>query len=264
MIKSHPIYLFFCICLPVVVSAQTDSIVWISGKVIDSDSGKPVPYANIASYSQHLMYAADSTGSFYIQFSFKDSVKVVVLGYYSKVFRIDSVSSRNEDISLFPLSRSSIMLNNVDINLHTGYFSSDKEFELKGKDFEGSDLHLPGDIIMYDKSKDIIPSSYKPVFSRRPPVIVFFFQPLSYITYFTSKKERSKRKMSKIIYSQKKMVHLTNDIIKEISGFEGDELEQFVIYCNKSVMIKTSDTKSTLKQKVFLALEEYLLSKKSY
>jgi len=264
MIKSHSIYLFLCVCLPVVVYAQTDSTVWINGKVIDSSSGKPVPYANIASYSQHLMYAADSTGSFYIQLPFKDSVKVVVLGYTSKVFRIDSVSNRNEDISFLPLSQSSIMLNNVDVNLHRGFFSSDKEFETKGKEFEDSDLHLPGDIVMYDKSKDIIPASYKPVFKRRPPMAAFFFHPISYITYFTSKRERSKRRISKIIYSQKKKVQLSNDVIKEISGFEDDELEQFIIYCNKNIKINTNDTESTLNRKVFLALEEYLSSKKSH
>jgi hypothetical protein len=264
MIKSHSIYLFLCVFLPVVVSAQSDSAVWINGKIIDSGSGKPVPYANIASYSQHLMYAADSTGSFYIQLPYMDSVKVVVLGYHSRVFRIDSVSNLNEDISLFPLSRSSIMLSNVDVNLRRGFFSSDKELERKGKGFEDYDLHLPRDIVMYDKSKDIIPASYKPVFRHRPPVVAFLIHPISYINYFTSKRERSKRRISKIIYSQKKKVQLSNDIIKEISGFKDDELERFIIYCNKNIKIKTNDTESTLKQKVFLALEEYLSSKKTY
>jgi hypothetical protein len=264
MAKPLFIFFFISVCLPIAVYAQTDSTVWINGKVIDSDTGKPVSYANIASYSQHLMYAADSIGNFYILLPFNDSVKVVVLGYHSEVFKVDSVYNQNEDVLLFPLSRSSIMLNNVDINLRRGYFSSDKEFEPKGKDFEGSDLHLPRDIVMYDKSKDIIPSSYKPVFRHRPPIIAFLIHPISYISYFTSKRERSKRRISKIIYSQKKKVQLSNYIIKEISGFKDDELERFIIYCNKNIKIKTNDTESTLKQKVFLALEEYLSSKKSH
>ena len=257
MAKPFSILFILFICLPVVVYAQTDSTVWINGKVIDSSSGKPVPYANIASYSQHLMYAADSTGGFYIQLPFNDSVKVVVLGYHPKVFKVDSFSNQNDEITLFPLNQSSIMLNNVDINLRRGYFSSDKEFGLKGKEFENSNLHLPRDIVMYDKSKDIIPASYKPVFRRRPPLVVFFLHPISYISYFTSKRERSKRKMSKIIYAQKKMVQLSNDMIKEISGFEGDKLQQFIIYCNKNIKIKTKDTESTLRQKVFQALEKF-------
>ncbi len=264
MIKPLSLYLFLCSCLPIVVSAQTDSTVWITGKIINSNSRKAVPYANIASYSQHLMYAADSTGSFYIQLPFNDSIKVVVLGYYSKVFKIDSVPIQSDGISLFPLDRSTIMLNNVDINLQRKLFNTEDELEAKGSDFDNSNLHLPGDIVMYDKSKDIIHASYKPVFKSRPPLIVFFFHPLSYINYFASKKERMKRKMSKIIYSEKKMVHLSNALIEEISGYEGDELQQLIIYCNKSIKIKTNDTKSTLKQKVFMALEEFVSARKNY
>jgi len=154
------------------------------------------------------------------------------------------------------------MLNNVDINLRRGYFDSNKELEYKDNDFDNSNLNLPGDIVMYDKSKDIIPASYKPIFKRRPPLAVFFFHPISYITYFTSKKERSKRKISKIIYSQKKMVQLSSDIIKEVSGFEDEELQNFIVYCNKNIKIKMCDTKTALKQKVFFALEKYHSSKK--
>lgn len=263
MIKIFHIFFLISICLSMEIEAQTDSMTWVNGKIIDSNTLKAVPYANIASYSQHLMYAADSTGSFYIQLPVGDSVKVVVLGYYSKVFKIDSVSTQNNDISFFPLNRSSIMLSNVDINLQRKLFDTEDKLESKSSGFDNSNLHLPKDIVMYDKSKDIIPASYKPVFKSRPPLVVFFFHPLSYINYFTSKKERMKRKMSKIIYSEKKMLHLSNKLIEEVSGFEGDELQQFTIYCNKSIKIKANDTNSTLKQKVFMALENYMAAQKN-
>ncbi len=256
MLKSLSISLF-CICLLIPVSAQTDSAIWITGKIVDSETHQPVPYANIASYSQHLMYAADSSGHFYIQLPYDDSIKVVVLGYSPKVFKVNFVSLQNNDISLFPIKRVSIMLKNVDVKLQRGYFSTEKTLSSKGNEFESSNLHLPSDIKMYDKSKDIIPASYKPIFNSRPPVIAFFFHPISYITYFTSKRERMKRKMVKIIYSEKNRVQLSKKLIQEISGFEGDELDQFIIYCNKNIEIKNNDTKTSLGQKVIFALETF-------
>jgi len=58
------------------------------------------------------------------------------------------------------------------------------------------------------------------------------------------------------------MVQLSSDIIKEVSGFEDEELQNFIVYCNKNIKIKMCDTKTTLKQKVFFALEKYHSSKK--
>ncbi len=261
MLKALSISLF-CICLLIPVSAQTDSTIWITGKIIDSDTFQPVPYANIASYSQLLMYAADSSGHFYIQLPYDDSIKVVVLGYSSKVFKVKPVLLQNNDITLFPLDRVSIMLKNVDINLYRGYFNLDNNSDSLKIGFNASDLNLPSDIILYDKSKDIIPASYKPIFKSKPPAVAFLFHPLSFIHYFTSKSQKSKRKMVKIIYSEKNKGQLTNDLIEEISGFKGEELQQFIIFCNKNIKLCKKDNEALVRQKVFLALENFISKKK--
>lgn len=228
---------------------------WISGYVTDNETHKPVPYANIASYSQHQLFAADSTGHFFIQLPHHDSVKIVVLGYETRVFKLNSFTKNEEETFTFPLNRTSIMLKNIDINLKRGFIDASKEITSLGI---MENLHLPADIIPYDKSKDFIPASYKPVFKHKPPVIAFLIHPVSYVSYFTGKKEKEKRKMVKLIYSQKADSLMNRNLIAEISGLKGDSLQNFIIYCNRNVKTSIKDNNVSVRRKVFDALERYL------
>ena len=247
------IYILMVTYLPQLLFAQTDSLVWINGSVVDSDSHQPVPYANIASYKQHMLYATDSVGHFYFQLPAHDSIKIVILGYKTKVFLLDSLTEDADNNLVLPVSRTSIMLDNVDIKLKRGFWD-DKTFtatELM------DNLHLPADIIPYDKSKDIIPASVKPVFRREPPVVAFFFNPVSYIHYYAGKDQKSKRKMVKLLKTEKSRNLMSRDLIKEVSGLKGDTLNNFIIFCNKNVKLSPKETIFSVRKKVFLALEDY-------
>lgn len=234
---------------------QQDSIVWISGNVIDSGTSAPVPYANIASYTRHIIFAADSLGHFYIQLPRHDSIKIIVLGYDMKVFKLDSMITDDEEEVTFRINRGSIMLKNVDIKLKRSYFDS---IGMANRKNLMENLHLPGDIIPYDKSKDVIPASYKPVFKHKPPPLAFFFHPVSYISYFTSKQEKSKRNMVILVKSARKDTLMYRDLIKEVTGFTGEALNKFVIYCNKNLKIGPKDDVYEIRRKIFLIFDEYL------
>ena len=234
--------------------SQSDSTIWISGTVIDSASHTPVPFANIASYSQHQLFAANAKGHFYIQLPKHDSIKIVVMGYGIKVFRLDSLTETEAETFVFPISRKSIMLKNIDINLKRGYFDDARMNTPEGI---MDNLNLPADIIPYDKSKDIIPASAKPVFKYDPPVVAFFFHPVSYVSYYAGKQQKSKRKMVEILKAQKSDTLLTRSLIREISGFSGDTLENFIIHCNKNINLNNHEDIFSVRKKVFLLLEGY-------
>jgi len=254
MIKKALCILFISFKVSGIISAQQDSLIWISGYITDSETQKPVPYANIASYSLHLLFAADSTGHFFVQLPRHDSVKIVVLGYGTKVFRIGSYTG-NEDKSItFPLNRTSIMLKNIDINLKRGFIDDNRKPTSLGI---MENLHLPSDIKPYDKSKDIIPASYKPVFKYKPPVVVFFLHPVSYINYFAGKQQKEKRKMVKTLKEEKSKELMSRSLIKEVSGLDGDSLNAFIIFCNKNVKLSPKETIFSVRKKVFLTLEDY-------
>ena len=233
--------------------AQTDQYIWISGYVVDSATLSPVPYANIASFSQRQLYAADSKGHFYIQLPRQDSIKIVVIGYGTKVFRLDAFDENADDVFIFPLSRTSIMLKNIDINLKRGFIENAPASSMSLME----NLHLPSDIIPYDKSKDLIPASYKPIFKYKPPVAAFFFHPVSYVSYFTTKSEKSKRKMVKVLKEEKSRHLMSRNLIKEVSGLDGDSLNEFIIFCNKNIKLLPEETIFSVRKKVFMALEDY-------
>ena len=235
--------------------SQSDSLIWISGSVVDSSSNKPIPYAKIAIYSNHLLFAADSVGHFALQLQEHDSIKIFVLGYGIKVFKLDSVYQSNEDLILFPLSQSSIMLKNIDINLQRGFIDIDEKVTSLGI---MENLNLPSDIIPYDKSKDIIPASYKPVFKSKPPVVAFLFHPVSYVNYFAGKQEKSKRKMVELILSQQTDSLMTREMIGEMTGLSDEYLDEFIIFCNKKIKINQNDDIYKIRKKIFFVFEEYL------
>ncbi|NPA35375.1 MAG: carboxypeptidase-like regulatory domain-containing protein [Chlorobi bacterium] len=252
------IIVFFLTVFTGVISAQSDSLVLISGRIVESDKNEPVPYAYVASYSLHLMFSSDSLGRFYIELPSNDSIKIVMMGFESRVVKIDSALYESTDDVIIKLQRSSIMLSNVDVNLRRSLFSIDPADKTAVENFNADNLNLPSDIILYDKSKDVIPASVKPVFKQKPPVVVFFFHPVSYVNYFAGKRERSKRKMVKLIYSEKADSVLTRALIAEISGFQGDSLEKFIIFCNRNIKTSINDDESSIRQKVFFALEMYI------
>jgi len=236
-------------------NSQTDSMIWISGTVVDSASHTPVPFANIASYSQHQLFAANAKGHFYIQLPKHDSIKIVVMGYGVKVFRLDSLTETEAETYVFPVSRKSIMLKKIDITLKSGYFDDARMNTSKGI---MDNLNLPADIIPYDKSKDIIPASAKPVFKYDPPPIAFFFHPVSYINYFAGKQQKEKRKMVKLIKQGKSREIMSRDMIEDLSGLSGDSLESFIIFCNENIDLQPKDDEVSIRRKVFFALEGFL------
>ena len=237
------------------IYSQNDSTIWISGNVVEASTSAPVPYANIASYTQHILFAADSTGHFYIRLPQHDSIKIVVMGYEMKVFKLDSMPQDDEAKMIFPIKRTSIMLDNVDIKLKRSYFDS---VGMANRENLMENLHLPGDIKPYDKSKDIIPASYKPIFKHRPPPIAFFFHPISYVSYFTSKREKSKRKMVERLKAERKDTINYRMLISNVSGLTGDSLEKFIMYCNKNIKIKPKESVFDIQKKIVFAFEDFL------
>jgi hypothetical protein len=230
-------------------------MIWISGTVVDSSSHAPVPYANIASYSQHQLFAANAKGHFYIQLPKHDSIKIVVMGYGIKVFRLDTLTETEAETFIFSISRISIMLKNIDINLKRGYLDDERMNTPEGI---MDNLNLPADIIPYDKSKDIIPASAKPVFKHEPPVAAFFFHPVSYINYYAGNNEKEKRKMVKLIKQGKSRDIMNRKLIEELTGLSGDSLENFIMFCNRNIDLQPNEDEASVRRKVFFAFEKYL------
>ncbi|GEM_PF-3998818 len=229
--------------------------VWLHGKVVNSMDGRPIPLAQIASYKKLHLFAADSLGGFKVILDSNDSIKVVALGFDSRVFHLDSLDVDADKMYRFPLKATSYQIKQVDVNSnwhYSNYLARRSVMRSKQKELN---LMLPSDIKLGKKPD--IPADIQPAYSEPPPIYAAALQPLSYMHYYTSKSERRKVKYLKLLEEEKQRTLLTVDLMKEISGLEGDELQKFIIYCNANIKLNKKDTALTVKYKVIDLFDEY-------
>jgi hypothetical protein len=73
-------------------------------------------------------------------------------------------------------------------------------------------------------------------FNKKPPLIAAFFNPISFLNYHLSDKEKSKRETLKAIKNDKEWLEFSTffnlDNIKRLTGLNDDDADEFMIYCN--------------------------------
>jgi len=88
----------------------------LTGKVIDAETSKKVPYANINSSVSGT--AADENGEFIFKISPEASggkIKVSCFGYSSREFSIDSLSKRSQEKIVFQLRPFTMVLKDIEV-----------------------------------------------------------------------------------------------------------------------------------------------------
>lgn len=243
-------YILLCLLISAnsVAQCQEKKQVWLKGIIINENDSTPVALAQIASFKKQLAYAADSVGSFTISLPSNDSIKIVALGYEPKIFSIPDSLSDTENPILFPLESTSYMIKQVDINTYSAYNNYTDRLKALHAKAQEMDLKMPPDIIMGKGSE--VPAPIRPVFRRDPPVAVLFFNPLSYIHYYSGKSEKEKRKLVQLFHQEKTRQLLTPEMIQEVSGFKGEKLQDFIVYCNVNIQLTDKDTYHTVKGKL--------------
>ncbi len=216
--------------------------VWVKLIVKDSVDNKLIENAQIVSYESMIIYATDEKGEFRNTFSKSDSLKVFGLGYSPQVIR---VSEFNDSVQqkVIHLGRKIYMIGTVDV-------ASDRELH----------LNLPKDINL--GGEDDLPAALKgDSYNKKPPVMAAVVNPLSYVNYYTSKREREKRDMRRVLVQneeQEKIKEFYNrDIVKEVSGYEGEMLDKFMIYCNINIKLSPDSNPIFIRMKIAELLEKF-------
>ncbi|MBS2210615.1 hypothetical protein KEM09_04335 [Carboxylicivirga mesophila] len=249
------------ICLLVVffscvsaLSAQTRQV-WLHGKVMTQGDKRNIPLAQVASFKKMNVFAADSAGEFKVILDANDSIKVFALGFEARTFYLDSLHIDPDLMYLFPLKATSYQIQQVDVNSNKHYMDyQDKLKMMRSKQME-MDLVLPADIEL-GRQPDV-PVDILPTYRRNPPVLAAFLQPANVIYYYTSKTEKQKRKMMKLLKYEKQRQMMTIEMLSEVSGYKGTELDEFIMYCNEHIKFSEMDTPLSIKYKVVDLLEEY-------
>jgi len=225
--------------------------VWLHGKVVNQLDSMPIPLSQLASYKKIHLFAADTVGEFKVILSQSDSIKVIALGFEPRVFHLDSLNIDPDQVVLLPLQRATYKIQQVDINFYKAY--NDYTTHLKEQRSKQMEMNLGMEL---GRAREI-PAAIQPVYKRKPPVYMALVQPLSFIHYHTSKTEKQKVKMLKLMKDEKKRRLLSVELVKEVSGLNEKELEQFIVYCNANIKFNKRDTEISIKYKVIDLYEEY-------
>ena len=235
--------IFICFSLLTTsVKGQENKQIRISGYVYNAETRKPLHYAQMVSFNTFLSYTTDTKGKFSILLDRDDSLKIVSMGFEGIVLKTEEFLKNEEPDTIF-LKPASYLLNEVTINAHE----------------QTVNLNLPGNI-----GANVDPDA-EPDRSIPDPSIGMIFKPLTLVQSTFSKKAKNQRKLRKTIEQQNQRAQwraiLSSGKLKDWTGMDGKELDNFIIFCNIKISLNNTDDELTIRHKVMSLLALYKKNK---
>ena len=252
--------LLFSFCYS--AEGQDDNTFFWRGKVINGDTGQPVPNAVIAVYSKTTLYSADIEGIVRLRLQENDSIRVVVLGYSAETFRIKNLQKDSTGHAILKVYPVSFLLKEVTVKGHKGFLNPHifPKFE---EDKPKINMHLPADIGSRMSKKDTIPKQLIEDEFHVLELLGVFVSPVSYIYSKFSKEEKQLTMLHNAKYHQynenRLKEFISPEAIASITGYEGEELQKFIIYCNANLTITHNDNGASITTKIEGIFEKYKL-----
>ncbi len=193
-----------------------EDMVNVKGQVVDEYTGEGVGYAQVLNMRIRGGTMTDASGKFSIQADPMDTLTFKSLNYKDKKIPVSQIFNTENGLSKITLSPVRILLNQVEVE------SSGPKVNMNGIP-TGKSVSTPVELR----------SDY---FTSRPKNLTAVVKPLSFLSYYLSKDEKEKRATLSAIHSEKDWQILSlvynKEVIQKISGFQGDALEDFMLYCN--------------------------------
>ena len=235
---------------------ENNAIFW-KGRVINGDTGEPIPNAVIAVYSSTALYSTDIDGFVNIRLHENDSVRVVILGYSAETYRIKSLHSDSNgyvNLKVYPVS---YLLKEVTVKGYKGLLDPTLFPSLKD-DEPAINMHLPEDI---GSNMSDTPPPEQLLMGDNPSILAALVSPASFIYSRFSKEQKSIKKLHLAKYEQHNQERLSDYIDSEtialITGYEGEELEKFIVYCNVNLKINHKDNGASITAKIEEIFKKY-------
>ena len=241
-----------------------DSIVSISGLVYSSKTNEAIPNATVTIKRSRKGVICDSTGIFHLQIQQNDSLVISALGYEMKEWPVPIIL--NPDFPPFfriKLRDISYLLKEVDIYALGTWDEFKSEF-VKSKVEEKNPINkdIGKQLEPYNRKKpNPVPAQYRPKIDRKTNVVDAIFRPTDFLHNKLSKKEKAKKKLSKIIKAESKNKKISSkynaEIVSDATGLKGDELLAFMEYCGKKIHVTEKSTDYDVIKQVLDLYEEY-------
>ena len=210
---------------------NNNSRVVVSGVLFNQESQKPLKYAQLVSYKEAVSHTVDHEGHFFFYLGRNDSVKIVSMGYESVVMKAEDFLKTKGPDSIY-LEPTSYELNEITVT------ARDRSIQ----------LNLPDNI-----GKDVDPDA-EPDRSIPDPSPGMIMSPATLAYSAFSRKARNQRRARRHMERQKERALweniLSSGLLDDWVNLKGEELENFIIFCNQRIKVSSEDTYLSLEKKV--------------
>lgn len=248
---------FFCFifCFSYAFGQIPETISW-KGIVVNEATGEPVPNAVIAVYSQISLYSANDLGIFSIPLLATDSVRVLALGFQSATYHVSKVPLNESGMATLNINQVSYTLKEVTVKGYKGILDP-LIFPKLLDDTPPIELNLPS----YIGSKMSKTPPGERLLMGKPSPLAALASPVSFGYSLFSKNEKSLRNLAKAKNQEKTWslmdAYASRENIEILSGLKGDELNDFIIYCNLYLKITSFDNGASVAAKIETLLEKF-------
>jgi len=219
-----------------------EDMVNVKGQVIDELTKEAVGYVQVINMRIRGGTMTDANGNFSVQADPMDTLTFKSLNYIDKKVPVSSIINTENGVAKITISPTRILLGQVEV--------------------EGSGPKVNMNGIKVGKSVSVPVELRSDYFASKPKTLTALTKPLSFMSYYLSKDEKEKRTALTAIHSEKDWQILSlvynKDVIQKVSGFEGDVLEDFMLYCNAFNSLPINASTYDVEKRIRELLVEYI------
>jgi hypothetical protein len=197
----------------------------VKGRIVNAADKSPVPYAHVVNNRTHGGTITNAAGVFTMDMLNIDSLSVSAVGFLKESFTLPAMYHPDSMIT-FHLRPVSYIIPQVDVS------------------GEKPQVNLDG--IPSGKPVDIPPELRGDAFNEPPPIIAALFNPISYWTYYLSKREKQKRTVREAMLLEKNWkLHSENynkEVVMKLTGLDFEEADTFMIWFNSQNILPYTST----------------------
>ncbi|MRT94781.1 carboxypeptidase-like regulatory domain-containing protein [Ancylomarina sp. 16SWW S1-10-2] len=242
---------------------ENDSIIRISGQII-TKSSTPIPLAHILVKSKRSGQICDSLGIFHLQINQSDTLIISALGFKTQEWPIPLIFDTSLPlIYQITLEKMAYLLQEVNVFAFGTWDDFKADFlKLEIKDDYLINTQLIKELAPYNtRPPNIIPPQYRATIEE-PSIWDAIGSPASFLFTKFNSKEKSKRKVSKLIRNEWRLKKLakyyTSEIVSAHTGLKGEALEAFMAYCGPKLEITKTNSQYDIAEQIVKNYKRYL------
>jgi hypothetical protein len=202
----------------------------LQGEII-SEEGKHIALAHIIDITSKTGVASDTLGYFKIWVNANNVLNISAIGFEHLEYNVES--AKPDSLFKIVLQRKYYEIPEVSIS----YFGTYKDFEFKVLNLKLENNNKINELVLKELPKLENPKPYEPTLGS----------PISYLYDLLSHEGKSRRKYLEIKEEEPRKLKIeakyNREIVKNITGLDGQELKEFMDTCNFSdaYLLATSD-----------------------